>query len=94
MIPIQEFNAGLAELEIQSAEWYRAKYGFTCQMCVDSIPSRDFLLVILNHLMELMRTGGDFSTPLVMLAGTMLQMGYAIGRRTAEAEILEGWMTL
>jgi len=29
-----------------------------------------------------------------LLAGTMLQTGYAIGRRHAEAEVLEGWMRL
>jgi urease accessory protein UreE len=31
---------------------------------------------------------------LVLVGATMLQMGYAMGRRHAEAEILEGWMRL
>ena len=41
-----------------------------------------------------MKTGGDTAIPLVLLAGTMLRTGYAIGRRHAEAEVLEGWLRL
>jgi len=94
MIPIQEFNAALMELDYQSAQWYRARYGGTCQVCIESPASQRLLLTILDSLAGTMRAGGDVSVPLVLLAGTMLQTGYMIGRRHAEAEVLEGWMRL
>ena len=94
MIPIQEFNAALMELDFQSAQWYRARYGETCQICMESPASRRLLLTILESLAVTMKAGGDFSVPLVLLAGTMLQTGYMIGRKHAEAEVLEGWMRL
>jgi len=94
MIPIQEFNAALMELDFQSAQWYRARYGETCQICIESPASRRLLLTILDSLAGTMSVRGDSSVPLVLLAGTMLQTGYMIGRRHAEAEVLEGWMRL
>ena len=94
MIPIQDFNTALGELDFQSAQWYRAKYGESCRMCVESGVSRQFLLTMLDYLMVLQRSGGDASVPLVLIAATMLQTGYAMGRRRAEAEVLEGWMRL
>ena len=94
MIPIQEFNTALGELDFQSAQWYRARYGDSCRICVESGPSRQFLLTMLDYLSVLQRSGGDISVPLVLIAGTMLQTGYMMGRRRAEAEVLEGWMRL
>ena len=94
MIPIQEFNAALMELDFQPAQWYRARYGETCQMCMESPASRRLIVTLLDDLMATLRAGGDFSVPLVLLAGTMLQTGYMIGRRHAEAEVLEGWLRL
>ena len=94
MVPIQEFNAALTQLDHQSAGWYRARHGDICRMCVESTVSRHFLLTMLGYQMRMARTGEDFTLPLVLLAGTMLQTGYAIGRKHAEAEILEGWMRL
>ena len=94
MIPIQEFNAALMELDFQSAQWYRALYGEACMMCVESPASRRFVTAMLEYLTVLGRAGGDISIPMVLIAGTMLQTGYRIGRRHAEAEILEGWMQL
>jgi len=94
MITVQEVNSLLAELEFQSPQWYRSHYGDSCRLCAESTVSRQLLLAMLEDLLRLMRTGGDFTTPLVLLAGTMLQIGYLIGRRRAEAEILEGWMRL
>jgi hypothetical protein len=94
MIPIHEFNAALAELEFQSAQWHRARYVETCRICVESPASRHLLWTMLDYLVEIQGTGGDFSVPLVLLAGTMLQTGYTIGRRHAEAEVLEGWLRL
>jgi hypothetical protein len=93
-IPVHEFNTALAELEFQSAQSYQAMYAESCRICVESAASRQFLLAMLNHSMLLQRTGGDVSGPLVLLAATMLQTGYALGRKRAEAEILEGWMKL
>jgi|GEM_PF-4629468 len=94
MIPLQEFNAALMELDFQSAQWYRALYGEACIMCVESPASRRFIAAMLEYIGALGRTGGDISIPMVLLAGTMLQTGYRIGRKQAEAEILEGWMRL
>jgi hypothetical protein len=94
MIPIQEFNAALMELDFQSAQWYRARYGETCQMCIAAPASQRLLLTMLDYLVGMLKTGGDYSVPMVLLAGTMLQTGYMIGRRRAEAEVLEGWMRL
>ena len=94
MIPIQQFNSALTGLEFQSAEWYRARYRDSCQLCIESPASRQLLLTMLDYQMALQRMGADFSVPLVLLAATMLQTGYAIGRRRAEAEVLEGWMRL
>jgi hypothetical protein len=93
-IPIQEFNAALQDLDFRSAEWYRANYGEFCRLCIESGASRQFLLTMLDYLMRLQRAGGDYSVPLVLLAATMLQTGYMIGRKRAETEILEGWMKL
>ena len=94
MIPIQEFNAALMELDFQSAQWYRARYQEACRMCVEAPASRGLMLTMLDHLVGTLKAGGDYSVPLVLLAGTMLQTGYMIGRRHAEAEVLEGWMRL
>ncbi len=94
MIPIQEFNAALMELDFQSAQWYRALYGEACVICTESPASRRFIAAMLEYLATLWRAGEDISIPMVLLAGTMLQTGYRIGRRHAEAEILEGWMRL
>jgi urease accessory protein UreE len=94
MIPIQEFNAALTELQFQTAQWYQARYEQTCRMCVESPASRQLMLTMLDQLVATLRSGGDFSVPLVVVAGTMLQTGYMIGRRHAEAEVLEGWLRL
>jgi hypothetical protein len=93
-IPIHDFNAALTELEFRTAQWYRANYGESCRLCVESDASRQFMLTMLAYLMGLQRTGGDVSVPLVLIAATMLQTGYSIGRKRAEAEILEGWLRL
>jgi len=93
-LPIHEFDTALAELDFQSAECYRARFGDSCRICVESPASRQFLLTMLEYLLLLQRTRGDFSLPMVLLAATMLQTGYAIGRKRAEAEIREGWMKL
>jgi hypothetical protein len=94
MIPIHEFNAALIELEFQSVQWHRTRYAEACRICVDSPASRHLLWTMLDYLVEIQRTGGDYSVPLVLLAGTMLQTGYMIGRKHAEAEVLEGWLQL
>src|SRR5262249_38953747 len=47
MIRLLEINAALAEMEFQSAEWYRARYGQTWQVCVESPACRRFLLAML-----------------------------------------------
>jgi hypothetical protein len=94
MIPMHEFSAALMELEFQTAQWHRAQFAETCRMCVESSASRHLLWTMLDYLVEIQRTGGDFSVPLVLLAGTMLQTGYMMGRRHGEAEVLEGWMRL
>jgi hypothetical protein len=52
------------------------------------------LQAILGSLMQRQGAGQDFSVPLVILSATMLQIGYAIGRKRAEAEVLEGWLRL
>jgi hypothetical protein len=94
MIPIQEFNAAITALDYQSAQWFRERFGESCQVCTEAPASQRFVLAMLSHLIEMQRTGGDCTVPLVLLAGTMLQTGYMIGRRHAEAEVLEGWMRL
>jgi len=94
MIPIQEFNAALMELDFQSAQWYRARYEETCRMCSDSLVGRRLILTLLDQLVGTLKAGGDYSAPLVLLAGTMFHTGYMIGRRHAEAEVLDGWMRL
>ena len=94
MIPINELNAALMELEFQNAQWYYSRYAEACRACAESPAGRHLLWSVLDQLAGIVRTGGDFSVPLVLLAGTMLQTGYVIGRRHAEAEVLEGWMRL
>jgi len=94
MIPIQEFNAALTDLNSHSTEQVRAQYAEACEICMESPASRLLLLTMLDQLVRTMNAGGDFSVPLVLLAGTMLRTGYAIGRRHAESEVLEGWMRL
>jgi hypothetical protein len=94
MIPLQEFNSALTDLNFQSAQWYRAHYAETCRICVESPASRQLMLTMLDYLMRTLKAGGDCSVPMVLLAGTMLQTGYMLGRRHAEAEVLEGWMRL
>lgn len=94
LIPIKEFNAALMDMDFQTAEWFRERFGDTCQMCVESPASQRFMTTMLEHLVATLKAGGDCTVPLVLLAGTMLQTGYTIGRRHAEAEVLEGWMRL
>jgi hypothetical protein len=84
----------LSELDFQTAQRYRAQYAETCRICVESPASRRLMLTMLDYLVGTLKTGGDFSVPMVLLAGTMLQTGYMMGRRHAEAEVLEGWMRL
>jgi hypothetical protein len=36
MIPIQEFNAALMELDFQAAQWYLARYQETCRICIEA----------------------------------------------------------
>jgi hypothetical protein len=93
-IPIAELNSALGELNFQTAQWYRANYGETCRACIESDSTRQFLQAILGSLMQRQGAGQDFSVPLVILSATMLQIGYAIGRKRAEAEVLEGWLRL
>jgi hypothetical protein len=93
-IPMADLNSAIAELNSQSAQWYRANYGEACRIAVESEASRQFLITMLNASARMQGTGQDFSVPLVILAATMLQIGYTIGRKRAEAEILEGWMRL
>jgi hypothetical protein len=94
MIPIQEFNAALTELDFQTPQWYQARFGESCQVCIESPASRVLMLTMLDHLVKTLEAGGDYSIPLVLVAGTMLQTGYMMGRRHAEAEVLEGWMRI
>jgi hypothetical protein len=94
MIPIQEFNAALTELDFQTPQWYQARFGESCQACIESPASRVLMLTMLDHLVKTLEAGGDYSIPLVLVAGTMLQTGYMMGRRHAEAEVLEGWMRI
>ena len=94
MIPIQEFNAALMELDFQTAQWYRIHFSEACAICADAPAGRRFILTMLDYLVTLGRSGADISVPMVLLAGTMLETGYRIGRRHAEAEVLEGWMRL
>ena len=93
-IPVGELNAALAELNFQSAHWYRTNYSESYRVCVEAEASRLFLLAMMNHMFALQRSRQDFSIPMVYLAATMLQIGYRIGRKRAETEILEGWMRL
>ena len=94
MIPINEFNAALRDMEFQTAQWYQARYAEACRACLESPASRNLLWAMLDQVVATLRMGGDVSAPLVLLAGTMLQTGYMIGRRQGEAEVLEGWMKL
>ncbi|HUA85695.1 MAG TPA: hypothetical protein VMB85_17660 [Bryobacteraceae bacterium] len=91
---MDEFNLAVKELNFQSAQWFRLNYGETCRMCVQSEPGREFLSAMMNYLLMLQRSGQDFSVPLVVMTATMLQIGFNLGRKRAEAEILEGWMKL
>jgi hypothetical protein len=94
MIPLEDFDDSLSTVYFKSAEWYRANYGDACRACTESRTSRQFLGTMLGELVRLQRSGADFSVPLILVAATMLQTGYTIGRQLAEAEVLEGWMKL
>ena len=94
LIPIHEFNAALMELEYQTAQWYYVRYAEACRVCLESPGGRNLLWTTLGQVVGRLQSGMDFSVPLVLLAGTMLQTGYMIGRRQGEAEVLEGWMRL
>jgi len=93
-ISMREVDAALAQLEFQSAQWYRARFGEACRLCAESARIRQFLVTSLNYMNALRATGGDISAPMVLVSATMLQIGYLLGRHRAEAEILEGWMRL
>jgi hypothetical protein len=93
-IPIHQFDSALAHLSSLPAQSFRANYGNACGLCTQSDASRRFLLAMLDLMIQLHNAGRDFSIPLVLLSGTMLQTGYEMGRKRAEAEILEGWMKL
>jgi hypothetical protein len=94
MIGRQELDEELNQLQLQPPQWYWESYGKTYHVCIDSTATRRLLQDVANHVMALQRTGGDYSIPLILLAATMLQTGYLIGKRNAEAQILEGWMKL
>jgi hypothetical protein len=94
MIALQQLDEELNQLQLQPPQRYWENYGKIYNICLDSPPARRLLLDVANHVAALLRTGGDASIPLVVLAATMLQTGYHIGKRNAESEILHGWMKL
>jgi len=94
MIGRQQLDEELNQLQLQPPRWYWESYGTTYHVCVDSMPTRRLLLDVANHVVALQRTGGDYSIPLILLAATMLQTGYLMGKKNAETQILEGWMKL
>jgi hypothetical protein len=93
-VPIHDFEKAIAELEYKTSDWFQQTYGASYQMCLDSAASRRFLWALCERTVQLQQLGADFSTPMVLLAATMLQMGYQIGRKHAETEVLEGWYKL
>ena len=93
-IRLQDLNTALTELDFKSSDWFRTTYGDAAKLCIESSASRCLLMTLSDNLVGTMRAGGDYSALLVQLAAIMLQTGYNIGRRQAEAQVLEGWMQL
>ena len=94
MIALQQLDEELTQLQSQPPQWYWDSYGTTYRVCMDSATTHRLLQDVVSHVVALLRTGGDYSAPLTVLAATMLQTGYMLGKRNAEAQILEGWMKL
>lgn len=94
MIALQQLDEELNQLQSQPPQRYWENYGQTYHLCLDSPHTRRLLLDVVNHVVALQRVGGDSSIPLIVLAATMLQTGYQLGKRNAEAEVLHGWMKL
>ena len=94
MIALQQLDEELNQLHLQSPQWYWDSYGKTYRLCMDSTTTHRLLQDVVNHVVALHRTGGDYTLPLIVLAATMLQTGYQLGKRNAESQILEGWMKL
>jgi len=94
MIGRQQLDEELNQVQLQPPRTYWESYGSAYHTCSDSTPARRLLLDVANHVVALQRSGGDYSIPLILLAATMLQTGYIIGKKNAEAQILEGWMKL
>jgi len=94
MIALQQLDEELNQLQLQPPQRYWESYGKTYHICLDSPQMRVLLQDVANHVVGLLKTGGDSSIPLIVLAATMLQTGYHIGKRNAEAEVLHGWMKL
>lgn|SRR5262245_2848549 len=94
VITFGDFHDALRALELRPPEWYSQTYAPTYQMCLDSWPSRRMLMATSDYLVMLQRTGGDYSIPLVALAAFMLHIGYIVGRKHAEVDVLGKWMKM
>ena len=94
VVPIKDLEKALLELELRPLDWYCSMYGDTYRLCLESEVSRRLLWAVCQHVGLMLRLGADHSIPLILLAATMLQAGYTIGRKQAESEILEGWLKL
>src|SRR5262245_41519435 len=94
LICMSDFEKALAELEYKTTDWYQNNYGESYRMCLESAASRRLLWALCERTLLLQRLGADFSLPMVLLSATMLQIGYNIGRKHAETEVLEGWCRL
>lgn len=94
MITVQELNAALNHLEAHSPEWHFGQYAAAYQTILNSWISRRLIASMSDQIVASLRLGGDYSVPLILLAATMLESGYQIGRKQAETDLLNRWMKL
>jgi hypothetical protein len=94
LIRVRDFESALAELEYKTTDWYQHNYGESYRMCLESAASRRLLWALCERTLLLQTLQADFSVPMVLLGATMLQIGYNIGRKHAETEVIEGWYKL
>lgn len=94
MIDVQELDKFLQEIQVRPADWQEKVYDSHFTGFRQPGMMHNFLKEACEHIAASVRANQDYSIAIMLVAATMVEAGYALGRARAEAEVLDGWMKL
>lgn len=94
MFDVHELNSALNDIQMRSIAWQKKAYDGHFNRFLQPGMMNSFLRDACDYVAGSARIGQDYSIALMLVAATMIEAGYAVGRARAEAEMLEGWMKL